>query len=277
MAIAATPLASGTGWSVRDVVCDAGPDDPAVEERHANVSIAVVTAGSFQYRTRAGRATLAPGSLLLGNAGACFECGHAHARGDRCLAFHYEPEFFETVVADLPGARSTRFDCAGLPALPALVPLVAEAQAARDDGDAGALEELALRFAGAVATLQHGLRARLGAAARPRDEQRVTAALRRIEEAPQTPLTVTGLAREAGLSPFHFLRVFRQVAGLTPHQFILRTRLDRAALRLRRGAEAITDIAYDCGFNDLSTFNRRFRRLMGIPPGAWRRGQKASR
>src|SRR5690348_13484248 len=196
MAIATTPLASGTGWSVRDVVCDAGPGDPVAEERHANVSIAVVTAGSFQYRTRQGDATLAPGSLLLGNAGACFECGHEHARGDRCIAFHYAPDFFEAAVAEASSARDAAFTCAGLPALPGLVPLVAEAEAAREDRDSGTLEELALRFAGAVASLQHtGHPTRRAAAAR--DEQRVTAALRQIEAAPQAPLTISGLARDA--------------------------------------------------------------------------------
>ena len=269
MPIAANDLAVGTGWSVRDVVCDAGPGDRAFEERHANISIAVVTAGTFQYRTRQGVATLAPGSLLLGNAGACFECGHTHARGDRCLAFHYEPGFFEAAVADVPGAHDARFAQAGLPALPALAPLVAEAEAARDDRDADALEELALRFVAAVAGLQRGRR---GSRRPPnaRDESRVTAALRRIEAAPQAQHSLAALAREADVSPFHFLRTFRQVTGLTPHQFVLRMRLNRAALRLRRNTEAITTIAYDCGFNDLSTFNRRFRRLMGLTPGAWR-------
>jgi AraC-like DNA-binding protein len=235
-----------------------------------DVSIAVVTAGSFQYRTRQGAATLAPGSMLLGNAGACFECGHTHARGDRCLAFHYEPGFFEAVVAEVPGARDPRFTMASLPAIPALAALAAEVEAARDDRDAGALEELALRLAGAVTTLQASRRASRRTPT-SRDERCITAALRRIEQAPQAPHTLAALAREAGLSPFHFLRTFRQVVGLTPHQFVLRMRLSEAALRLRHGAEAVTTIAYDCGFNDLSTFNRRFRRLMGLPPGAWRK------
>jgi AraC-like DNA-binding protein len=269
MAIAATIVASGTGWRVRDVVCDQGPEDRAFEERHADVSIAVVTAGSFQYRTRTGAATLAPGSLLLGNAGACFECGHMHGRGDRCLAFHCDPGFFEAIVAEVPDARTTEFARASLPAIPALMPLVAEAEAARDDGDAGVFEELMLRFIAAVTTLQRRERA-LRQAPGARDEARVTAALRRIERESHAPLTLATLARDAELSPFHFLRVFRQVAGLTPHQYILRTRLHRAALRLRRSAAAVTEIAYDCGFNDLSTFNRRFRRLMGVAPGAWR-------
>jgi AraC-like DNA-binding protein len=64
--------------------------------------------------------------------------------------------------------------------------------------------------------------------------------------------------------------MFRQVAGMTPHQYVLRTRLHRAAVQLRRTDDPISSVAYDAGFNDLSTFNRRFRRLMGAKPSAYR-------
>src|SRR6185436_6442988 len=73
-----TSLARGDGWSVDDVICTSGPEDRPFEERHSRVSIAVVAAGTFQYRSTNGRATLTPGSILLGSAGQCFECGHDH-------------------------------------------------------------------------------------------------------------------------------------------------------------------------------------------------------
>jgi AraC-like DNA-binding protein len=105
-----------------------------------------------------------------------------------------------------------------------------------------------------------------------RDEGRISEALRRIEAHAEEPLALADLAREAGMSPFHFLRTFRQVAGMTPHQYVLRARLSRAAVRLRTSHEPISAMAFDAGFGDLSTFNRRFRRLMGCSPGAYRRG-----
>ncbi len=83
-------------------------------------------------------------------------------------------------------------------------------------------------------------------------------------------LSLTALARESAMSPYHFLRRFRQVVGMTPHQFVLRTRLRRAAVRVRRSNEPISSIAFDVGFNDLSTFNRRFRRVMGVSPSIFR-------
>ena len=79
------------------------------------------------------------------------------------------------------------------------------------------------------------------------------------------------------MSPYHFLRTFRAVVGMTPHQFLLRTRLHRAAVRLRQSNEDVSAIALDAGFNDLSTFNRRFRQLMGQSPRLYRIVNPAAR
>jgi AraC-like DNA-binding protein len=152
------------------------------------------------------------------------------------------------------------------------MPLIAAAEAARDACDGTELEELALRLTGAVAaTLADSKRA--APSPSRRDERRVTDALRRIEAEAHDALSLTELAGEAATSPYHFLRTFRQVVGMTPHQFVLRTRLHRVAVRLRTSVEPISAIAFDAGFGDLSTFNRRFRRLMGSSPGAYRAGK----
>jgi AraC-like DNA-binding protein len=89
---------------------------------------------------------------------------------------------------------------------------------------------------------------------------------------PEETYTLAGLASQAAMSPYHFLRTFRQVVGLAPHQYLLRNRLHRAALRLKRSRDDVSSIAFDSGFNDLSTFNRRFKKVMGMNPGAYRAG-----
>ncbi len=98
----------------------------------------------------------------------------------------------------------------------------------------------------------------------------VTRAVRRISRHPDAHWTLTRLARDAGLSPYHFLRTFQRVAGVTPHQFILRARLRDAALRVADEGRNLLDIALDSGFGDVSNFNRAFRAEFGMTPGAYR-------
>ncbi|MEQ8935967.1 MAG: AraC family transcriptional regulator, partial [Amphiplicatus sp.] len=106
--------------------------------------------------------------------------------------------------------------------------------------------------------------------ARRTDQRRISETIRRIEDDLTQRFTLTDLAREAGMSRYHFLRVFREVAGVTPHQFVLRRRLHRAAVRLRKSDEPVSAIDFEEGFDDRSSFNRRFRSAMGANPTAWR-------
>lgn len=269
MALTSHVLASGTGWRVEDVVCTSGPHDRPFEERHDGMCIAAVTRGTFRYRSSLGSAVFAPGALLLGNHGYCFECSHEHGVGDRCLSFQFAPQFLEAVTSAVPGARRVSFTIPRLPPNNGSLPVIVAAEVARDDGDAAAFEELALRVAGAVSG---ALAESKGNAPPPsaRDERRISAALRHVEARADEILPLTDLARDAAMSPYHFLRTFRALVGMTPHQFILHTRLNRAAIRLRRTSENISTIAFAAGFGDLSTFNRRFQRIFGQSPSAYR-------
>jgi AraC family transcriptional regulator len=268
-------IARGEGWTVADVVCTSGPQDRPYEERHTDYNLAVVVAGTFQYRSPLGLMT--PGSLLLGNQAQCFECGHQHGEGDRCVSFWYAPDYFER-LAGAAGARGhiAGFTAARLPPLRALASLVARASAGATDSTDVGWAELGTDLA--VRALQLAAGTSCESTSLPLNaESRVTRAVRRIDEHADSALTLDALAQDAGLSPYHFLRTFERLTGVTPHQYVLRARLRQAAARLVDEPGKVLDIALDCGFGDVSNFNRAFRAEFGDSPRAFRRLKPADR
>jgi AraC-like DNA-binding protein len=260
-------LAGGDGWSVSAVTVAAAAGERAFEQRHDLASIAVVTSGSFHYRSHRGATTLAAGAWLLGNAGRDYACAWPHATGDRAIAFAYAPDCLDGVARALAGVTRSDFPTHRIPPVPATLPLGALVAAHAASRDAARWEELALTIA-SEALAQAAAVARRPPSAR--DEARIGAALRTIERRSEEPLTIAGLAAEARMSPYHFLRVFRDVVGVTPYQFLLRTRLRHAAVALASGREPIASIAFGAGFGDLSTFVTTFRRVFGLAPRDYR-------
>ena len=84
------------------------------------------------------------------------------------------------------------------------------------------------------------------------------------------PLTIEDIAREAGLSASHFSRLFKQVIGDTPHQFLMRYRIERAQEMLAERDRPLIDIALACGFADQPHFSRVFKAYAGETPRAFR-------
>lgn len=83
-------------------------------------------------------------------------------------------------------------------------------------------------------------------------------------------VSIVDAAREAGLSPFHFIRRFEAVFGETPHQFRTRERLTAAQRLLARG-HSVTDVCLDVGFSSLGSFSALFSRRVGISPARYQR------
>ena len=267
-------LAEGRGWRVNDLICTAGPADRPFEECHTHYSVGAVLAGTFTYRSALGETLLTPGALLLGNAGAGFECRHEHGVGDHCVAFHFDPEVFEEFAGGLrvrPG-----FPVSRLPPAHEALPLLEKIAVCAAGADAMEWEELAFRLGARAVTQSHEGAASIHATAR--DQRCATAAVRFIERHYDKVLSLDGLAARSGLSRFHFLRVFRQTVGVTPHQYLIRTRLGAAAARLRSAPANVLDVAMECGFGDLSEFTRRFRRAFRLTPRRYaeRYGRPAS-
>ena len=258
-------IADGAGWCITEYTCHAGPGDRPVEERHGSFTIAAVMEGLFHYRGEAGAALLHPGAFLLGNVGASFECGHAHSHGDRCVAFHVEPDYFAELGAFAGGGAGLRFKTAMLGASPTTLPWLARTHALLEQGDALALgEATAELFALTITALSGHVSAPQRISAN--DERRISRALHLLEQELSNAITLDQLAGAAAMSKYHFLRSFRRIVGLTPYQYLLGLRLRHAAVRLAQSSAPISAIAFEMGFGDLSTFNARFRRHFGASP-----------
>lgn len=93
----------------------------------------------------------------------------------------------------------------------------------------------------------------------------------RMEAGSGADLRLGELAADAGLSPFHFARAFRNATGTPPHRYLMALRLERACRLLEASRRPVTAIASDVGFADPAYFARAFRRAFCATPTEWRR------
>jgi len=255
--------------TVIDYRCDAGPDDRPFVEHHDSYSVSFVRRGAFGYRARGRSHELVPGSVLVGSPGDEYVCTHDLACGDECLSIQLTGELVESMGDHV-------WSTGALPPLSQTMVLGALAQAAADGGADLGLDEAGLLFAQRVIEF---VSARTpppvyaGTAAR----RRVVETAMWIEANANTPLDLERMAAAAALSPFHFLRLFARVLGVTPHQYLIRSRLRRAAGLLAEDDLPITGVAFEAGFADLSNFVRSFRRAAGVSPRAFRRAARGER
>jgi AraC family transcriptional regulator len=267
-----TMIHEGPGLSIYDARCDAGPGErPGVEvfRRH---SLAFVRRGSFGCLTLGASHELVAGSVLVGRPGQEYTATHEHhACGDECLSLKLAPELAESL-----GAGKAAWERGRVPPVPQLMVLGELAQAAAEGtSDIGA-DEAALIFAAKFAETVRGDGA-TAARTTATDRRRAVETALWLEANSAEEIGLEAAAREARLSPFHFLRVFARVLGVTPHQYLVRTRLRRAARLLAEGDRPVTEVALDAGFEDLSNFVRSFRRAAGVTPGAFRRAARGER
>ncbi len=255
--------------------CTAGPKDRPYDEEHGDTCVSLVKRGVFAYRSGGQLSILSPGWLLLGNAGEPYVCSHEHGQGDECIVLSFSEHTIDLVrsaVGECGGRKPFRL--ARLPPLPrvsALMRLLEEGSRSCDLD----LSEAAFGVADAVLRELTRLGPSRGPVASPScrraEKERVHEAVNHIEAHAADPLSLNDIAASVDLSPFHFLRVFRQELGVTPHQYLIRARLRRAVDLLRDTPLSVTEVAYEAGYADLSNFVRTFHREIGCSPREFRR------
>ena len=267
----ATTLLQQKSITVSDFRCSAGPDDTPFLERHRCHSVSYVRKGSFGCRTRGRFFELVAGSILVGHPGDEYMCTHDHVCGDECLSFFLTPELVEAI-----GDRAEVWQIGSAPPLPELMVLGELAQAAADGRSDIGLDEVGQVFASRFVEVVSG-RAREPVPAKARDRRRAVETALWIDAHSHRQIDLEHAAGQADISPFHFLRLFSSVLGVTPHQYLVRSRLRHAARLLADHDSSITDIAYDVGFGDLSNFVRTFHRAAGVSPLRFRQASRGMR
>lgn len=269
--LSAQPLVEGP-LGVTLYRCSAGPAQAPFAEQYRGWSASYVLRGSFGCSCRGRHFELVPGSVLVGRPGDEFTCTHEHhGAGDECLAF--APD---AALADELGARPGTWVSGALPPLPELITLGELGRVAAHGDAAPAVDEIGVALVARVAAL---LRGSTHAPLRPSagDRRRAVASALWIDAHCSQPCDLALLADQAGLSVYHFLRVFSAVLGVTPHQYLVRSRVRHAAQALAASDRTVTEIALDAGFEDLSNFVRTFGRAAGMTPTAYRRAARRDR
>jgi AraC family transcriptional regulator len=255
-------LRSGKLARLAEVTCRLGMRDRPYPETHGSRdwTFAIVRRGHFDYRAADTnrRHRVRTNWILVGRPSKEFEVGHDCNGGDDCTSLVVPRPLLEEVAS----ATGRSLDEPVMP--PNARASAWMDRALREDID---LDEAACFIAEALLSRSQST-PRL--AATHADRRRLDVAIERIESDFKVPLALSDLALEAGLSPFHFLRVFRRFTGTTPHQYLLDTRLRHAARMLLDSARPVTEVAYESGFADLSNFVRTFHSRIGASPREYR-------
>jgi AraC-like DNA-binding protein len=257
--------------TVYDYRCTAGPDSKPFVEQHTSHSIAYVRKGSFGCTKRGQSFELVAGSLMVGHPGDEYVCSHDHVCGDECLSFFLSPELVDEIGGNTDVWRT---GCA--PPLPELMVLGELAQAAIGGRSDVGLDEVGHAMASRFVEVVSG-RTQKPPQATARDRRRAVETALWIDAHSHRAIELEDAAEQAGLSPFHFLRLFSNVLGVTPHQYLVRSRLRHAARFLAGDDRPITDVAFDVGFGDLSNFVRTFHRAAGVSPLRFRQASRGNR
>ncbi len=266
-----TPLLQRRSLSAFDFRCTAAPGDKPFPEQHACYSISYVRAGSFGYQACGRAHELVAGSLLIGRPGIEYVCTHDHVCGDECLSFVLEPDLVDAI-----GGSADAWRIGATPPLPELMVLGELAQSAAEGASDIGLDEVGHAFASRFVEVVSG-RGRKPAKTTARDRRRAVETALWLDTNSHRAIELEDAAAQAAVSPFHFLRLFSSVLGVTPHQYLVRSRLRHAARLLADDDRAVTEIAYDVGFADLSNFVRTFHRAAGVSPLKFRQASRGMR
>ncbi|MEV1080457.1 AraC family transcriptional regulator [Streptomyces sp. NPDC050211] len=242
-----------------------------VRHTHENFVIAAIAEGVEVFHHRGADEYAGPGALALVNPDTAHTGRAGVPEGWRYGAVYPSPEVVAEIAAETTTIRGTPGFISPVVDDPYTVSLVHQVLRAADEGNALAADTLLRVAVTRLLRLNGGLLPRRD----PRTAgARIAARARAVlEERMAEPPTLERLAAEFGSSPFALLRAFRDAYGMPPHAWLTDARVRRARRLLDAGSTP-AEAAVAVGFTDQPHLNRHFSRIVGVPPGAYRRERK---
>jgi AraC family transcriptional regulator len=276
-----SPLAA-----VEDFRCNHRDGDLLELEHQAKFAVIFTRNGAFEYRLGKLASAIHSGVLLLENANTERRVGHYGALKDNCTAIELKHDAFFNLVTGLSnGKKSNRspiakgFPASVLPTSPrfdSLHSLIFNAGQTSFPG-------VTLRIDALIVEVFREIAKAFDASPRLQptnslDRRTREFYLENIDRAKtlmqvrfREELSLSNIARVAGISLFHFGRIFKDLTNFSPHQYLLWLRLEHAGLLLHNTSLSVTEICFESGFNSLEHFISTFTRLYGVSPGKYRR------
>jgi AraC-like DNA-binding protein len=282
----------GAWLGTRNAVCGGrhGVGRPhVVSDFPGALSLKVVLDGHAVWTTDVGRHRLEPGCCLILSRGQVYSLATSDDEPAETFCPFFADGFLEDVTRSL-GEPETRLLDDPEPPRPAisfpeqirrvslaLAPSIGRLGAMLAEAEVQPLawDEAFFDLAAALLRVRPDLYVDLAPAnARPAVREEITRRLARavdyLHAHADRTIALEELAGAAALSPHHFHRLFHAAFGVTPHGYLTRLRMARAARLLARTDQPVTEVCAAVGFESLGSFSTRFRKAFGVPPSAWR-------
>ncbi len=229
-----------------------------VEHAYPSHSLVFTDVGEWQYHGGDKRSTITDEVVVTGIGQRHYSCAHPHGVSNECFIVAVEDAAFDGDAAGLFAGATVRLTPEMRAHRRAMVLAVQHCEEAeRIESLAFSLYEVAAR-AGSKATRV------------PTADIRMAYAKRLIRDRCSERISIAEIARELDLSRFTFTRRFLAAAGVTPHQFTMQLRIERAKEALTRTSRSVEDVGLANGFGSIAHFSHTFRAVVGCTPTAYR-------
>jgi AraC-like DNA-binding protein len=237
---------------------------------HDGFAFGVIEQGALEFSYRGQKLVASPGKINLVNPDEPHDGCSATPEGWTYRMFYFHTDLFQWAANEIGG------NIAGLPFFqegviddPDLALEIQGVHRALTNGPMGKLETESRLLHMLVRFIKRHADSAYAFVRAGREHPAVLRAKKMMEDLYRHDISLSGLAAESGLSPFHLIRVFKAETGLTPHRFLTQVRVRQAQRLIREGIE-LADTAYGVGFADQSHLNRHFKGITGITPGGYR-------